>query len=99
MTKMYPKVSDIYDRRNMSKGACTFWSCTQVVPFWQDILIGLCNICDLWIEPDALIGLSGRSEASLAPPDTLQQTLMFSILVAKRTLECWLLVLLVFERP
>lgn len=39
---------------------------------------------DLQIEPDALISLFGHPKASFALTHTVQQTLMFGVLAAKR---------------
>ncbi len=76
INKIYPNVSDICDRCNLSKGTLghTFWFCPKIVPFWQDIFTWYWLSLWWWeIEPDALIALLGCSE---------QQTLMFDI-VAK----------------
>ena len=49
--------------------------------FGRISLLGIVRY-DLQIEPDALIALFGCSKTSLALPPTVQQTLMFGMLVA-----------------
>ncbi len=74
------------DRCNLSKGTLghTFWFCPKIVPLCPDVFTWYCKVYDVQTEPDALIALLGCSEASFAPPHSVKQTLMFSMLVAKK---------------
>ena len=81
---MYPYISDICDRFKYLEGTPGPGLCPKIVPLCQDILKCYSKMDDFQIEPDALVALFGCSVASLALPHTVQQTLGFGMLVAKR---------------
>ena len=88
LNRMFPSVSATCDKCALYDGTLghLFWSCPKLQNFWDDIFHLYSVIYSKQLIPDSLLIILGCSNFSLTLPSSLQQALMFGMVVAKRVI-------------
>uniref|UniRef100_A0A671XVP2 Reverse transcriptase domain-containing protein n=1 Tax=Sparus aurata TaxID=8175 RepID=A0A671XVP2_SPAAU len=88
LNRIFPSVSAICDKCKSDVGTLghLFCSCPKLRIFWHDIFNLYSVIYSEQLTPDSLLIILGCSKFSLTLPSSLQQALMFGMVVAKRVI-------------
>lgn len=88
LNRIFPDVSPTCDRCSAADGTLgyLFWSCPMLTKFWVDIFSLYSVVYNRQMVPDSLLVILGCSNDSLSLPHTLQQALMFGMIIAKRVI-------------
>lgn len=90
--RIFPTISSLCDRCKSAEGSLThiFWTCPKLNNFWCSIFKWFSDMYSCIFEPDPMIALFGVSPSLLNHRVSMQSTIMYGMVVAKKMiLKLW----------
>lgn len=84
--RIYPNISPLCDRCKSAEGSLAhlFWTCPNLYNFWREIFQWFSEMYNCEIKPDPIVALFGYSLSLPNQSLSLQNTLMYGVIIAKR---------------